>query len=78
LTIIALLRHSLANLHRKSAQIQQQKALRSSEVSYGFWSTLIAARLQEAELLAGGYVPQPDNAAAGEPVRQFKGWAYHR
>jgi hypothetical protein len=78
LTIIALLRHSLSNLHRKSAQIQQQKTLRSSERSYGFWSTLIEARLQEAELLAGGYVPEPNNAAAGEPIRQFKGWTYHR
>jgi hypothetical protein len=78
LTIIALLRHSLANLHRKSAKVQQQKALRSSERSYGFWSTLIAARLQEAELLASGYVPQLDKAAAGEPVRQFNGWTYHR
>jgi hypothetical protein len=78
LTIIALLRHSLANLHRNFAQIQQQKTLRSSERSYGFCSTLIAARLQEAELLAAGYVPEPNNAAAGEPARQFKGWAYHR
>jgi hypothetical protein len=78
LTIIALLRHSLANLHRKSVQLQQQKALRSSERSYGFWTTLIAARLQEAELIASRYIPRLDNAAAGEPVRQFKDWAQHR
>jgi hypothetical protein len=78
LTIIALLRYSLANVRRKSAQLKQQKALRSSERSYGFWTTLIAARLQEAELIASRYIPSPDNAAAGEPIRQFKGWAHHR
>ena len=78
MTIIALLHHSLANLRRKSAQLQQQKALRSSERSYGFWTTLFAARLQEAELIASRYIPRPDNAAAGEPVRQFNGWTHHR
>jgi hypothetical protein len=78
LTIIALLGHSLANLRRNSAKIKQQKALPFSGRSYGIWTTLIAARLQEAELLASGYVPRLDNAAAGEPVRQFRGWAYHR
>jgi hypothetical protein len=78
LTIIALLHHSLANLRLKAAKLQQQNARLSSERSYGFWSTLTAARLQEAELLVNGYVPQPDNAAAGEPIRQFNGWAHHR
>jgi hypothetical protein len=78
LTIIALLRHSLANVRRKSAQLQQQKALRSSERSYGFWTTLVSARLQEAELIASRYIPCLDNAAAGEPIRQLKGWAHHR
>lgn len=78
MTIIALLRHSLANLHRKSAQLQQQKALRPSERSYGFWTTLFAARLQEAELITSRYITRPDNAAGGEPVGQFKDWAQHR
>jgi hypothetical protein len=78
LTIIALLRYSLANLRRKAAQLQQQKAHRSSERSYGLWTTLFAARLQEAELITSGYMPRPDNAAAGEPVRHLKGWVFHR
>ena len=78
MTIIALLRYSLANLRRKSAQLQQQKALRSSERSYGLWTTLFAARLQEAELITSRYIPRPDNAAAGEPVRHLKGWVFHR
>lgn len=78
MTIIALLRHSLANLRRKSAKLEQQNALRSSERGYGLWTTLVAARLQEAELIASRYIPRPDNAAAGEPIRQFNGWAHHR
>jgi hypothetical protein len=78
LTIIALLRHSLANVRRKSAQLQQQKALRSSGRSYGFWATLVAARLQEAELIASRYILRLDNAAAGDPARHFKGWTQHR
>ncbi|MBQ0822220.1 hypothetical protein HPT29_022675 [Microvirga terrae] len=78
MTIIALLRHSLANLRLKSIQFQQQKALRSRERSYGFWTTLVAARLQEAELIASRYIPRLDNAAAGEPIPHFKGWTQHR
>jgi hypothetical protein len=78
LTIIALLGHSLANLQRRSASLVRQKALPSRETSYGFWTPLIAARLQEAELLISGYVQHPDSAAAGEPVRQLKGWMFHR
>lgn len=78
MTIIALLSHSLANLRRNSFKLEQQKALPSRERSYGFWTSLIAARLQEAELLASGYVQHLDKAAAGEPVRQFNGWVYHR
>jgi hypothetical protein len=78
LTIIALLGHSLANLQRRSTSLVRQKALPFSERSYGFWTPLIAARLQEAELLINGYVRRPDSAAAGEPVRQLKGWTFHR
>jgi hypothetical protein len=78
LTIIALLGHSLANLRRKSAQLAQRKAHSRRNRSYGFWAPLVAARLQEAELLVSGYVQRPDSAAAGEPVRQLKGWAFHR
>jgi hypothetical protein len=78
LTIIALLAHSLANLRRKSAKLEQQKALPRRHRSYGFWTSLVAARLREAELLVGGYVPRPDEAAAGEPVRQLRGWVFHR
>lgn len=78
MTIIALLGHSLANLRRKSAKLEQQKALPSTERSYGFWTTLVAARLQEAEVLVSGYVQRPDNAAAGEPIRQLNGWVFHR
>ncbi|MBM6580784.1 hypothetical protein ILT44_11375 [Microvirga sp. BT689] len=77
MTIIALLGHSLANLQRKSAKLEQQKALPRRNRSYGFWANLLEVRLQEAELLISGYVPHPDSAAAGEPVRQFKGWAFH-
>ncbi|KLK91671.1 hypothetical protein AA309_18965 [Microvirga vignae] len=78
MTIIALLGHSLANLRRKSANLEQQKVLPSSERSYGFWTTLIAARMQEADLLASGYIQRPDDATAGEPVRQLNGWVFHR
>lgn len=78
MTIIALLRHSLANVRRKSAQLQQQKALRASGRSYGFWATLVAARLQEAELIASRYILRLDNTAAGDPASHFKGWTQHR
>ncbi|WP_133239383.1 hypothetical protein [Microvirga sp. KLBC 81] len=78
MTIIALLRHSLANLQRRSAKLAQHKTRSTSETSYGFWSTLIAARLQEAELLVNGYIQQPDNTSAGESVRRLNGWAFHR
>lgn len=78
MTIIALLHHSLANLRLKAPKLQQKNARLSGERSYGFWSKLTAARLQEAELLVNGYIPQPDNAAAGEPIRQLNGWAHHR
>jgi len=78
LTIIALLGHSLANLRRKSAKLEQQKTLPRRNGGYGFWTALIAARLQEAELLASGYIQRPDSAAAGEPIRQFNGWVFHR
>jgi hypothetical protein len=78
LTIIALLGHSLANLKRKSAKLEQQKAHPRRNGSYGFWTALFAARLQEAELLVSGYGQCPDSAAAGEPVRQLKGWVFHR
>jgi hypothetical protein len=78
LTIIALLGHSLANLQRKSAKLEQQKAVACRNRRYGLWTTLIAARLQEAELLVSGYVPHLDSAAAGEPVRQLNGWVFHR
>jgi hypothetical protein len=78
LTIIALLGHSLANLQRKSAGLVRQKALPPKERSYGVWTGLIAARLHEAELLIGGYVQRPDNAAADDIDRQLKGWVSHR
>jgi hypothetical protein len=78
LTIIALLGHSLANLQRRSASLVQQKALSSRERSYGFWTPLIAARLQEAEVLISGYVQYSDNAAARDLDRRLKGWVFHR
>lgn len=78
MTIIALLGHSLANLQRKSAKLEQQKALPSKKRIYGLWATLVTARLQEAEVLVSGYVQRPDNAAAGEPIRQLNGWVFHR
>ena len=78
MTIIALLGHSLANLQRKSAKLEQQKTLSPSERSYGFWTALVTARLQEAELLISGYAQCPDNAAAGEPLCQLEGWVFHR
>ncbi len=78
MTIIALLSHSLVNLRRKSAHLEQQRALPFKKRSYGFWMPLIAARLKEAELLISGYVQCPDNAAAGEPVRQLNEWVFHR
>ncbi|QRM31318.1 hypothetical protein [Microvirga sp. VF16] len=78
MTIIALLGHSLANLRRKSARLTQQKALSRRNGTYGFWTPLIAARLEEAESLVSGYVPRPDSAAADEPIPQLKGWVFHR
>jgi hypothetical protein len=78
LTIIALLGHSLANLQSKLAKLEQQKALSRRNKSYGFWTPLIATRLQEAELLVIGYSQGPDSTAVGEPIRQFKGWVFHR
>ncbi len=78
MTIIALLGHSLANLRHKSASLKQQKDLPSRQRSYGSWATLIAARMEEAELLASVYVPRSDNTTIGEPVRQPNGWVFHR
>jgi hypothetical protein len=78
LTIIALLGHSLANLRRKSAKLARQKALSRHNGSYGFWTPLVAARLEEAEAVVSGYVPRLDGAAAGEPIRQLDGWTHHR
>jgi hypothetical protein len=78
LTIIALLGYSLVNLQRKSAELAQRKALSRRNRSYGFWTPLIATRLQEAELLVSGYVQRPDITAAGEPIRQLKDWVFHR
>jgi hypothetical protein len=78
LTIIALLGQSLANIQRKSASLVRQKALPSRERSYGFWTPLIAARLQEAEVLISGYVQYSDNVAAGDFDRRLKGWVFHR
>jgi hypothetical protein len=78
LTVIALLGHSLANLQRKSASLVRQKALPPRKRSYGFWTTLMAARLQEAELLISEYVRRPDDAAAQDLDRQLKGWVFHR
>jgi hypothetical protein len=78
LTIIALIRQSLANLRRKSAKLEGQKALSSSERSYGFLTTLLAARMQEAELLVSGYIQRPGNTAVEGLDRQLKGWTFHR
>jgi len=78
LTIIALIAHSLTNLRRKSAQLSRQKDLSRRTGRYGFWTPLIKARLAEADVLISGYVPRPNSAAAGEPVRQFGNWAFHR
>ena len=78
MTIIALLGHSLANLRRTSAQLSQRKNHSRINGNYGLWTPLVAARTAEADLLVSGYVPRPDNAAAGEPVRQHGIWAFHR
>jgi hypothetical protein len=78
LTIIALLGHSLANLQRKSASLVRQKTLPAKERIYGLWTPLIEARLQEAELLVGGYVQRPNSTNAGDIGRQLKGWVFHR
>jgi hypothetical protein len=78
LTINSLLHHSLANLQRKSASLVQQKARPSQERSYGFWAVLIAARLQEAELLISGYVRGLGNTATGDADSLSGGWAFHR
>ncbi|WP_457090490.1 hypothetical protein [Microvirga sp. P5_D2] len=78
MTIIALLGHSLANLQRKSAKLARQKALSRRNRSYGFWTPLIAARLQQAELLVSGYLQRPDSTPDGETDRQLKGWVFHR
>lgn len=78
MTIIALLRHSLANLRRRSAKLERQKALYSSERSRGFSTTLIAARLQEAEFLVSGYIQRLDNTAGEDLDHQLKGWTFHR
>jgi hypothetical protein len=78
LTIIALLNHSLANLRRRSTQLSQRKNHSCINGSYGLWAPLVAARTAEADVLVSGYVPRPDDAAAGEPVRQHENWAFHR
>ena len=42
-----------------------------------FWTPLIVARLQEAELQISGLV-QPPGIVAGELDHQLKAWAFHR
>jgi hypothetical protein len=76
--MIALLGHSLANLRRKTAALALEKALPHRERSYGPWNALVAARLQEAELLVNAYIQRPDAATAGDPDHQLGGWAFHR
>ncbi len=78
MTIIALLGHSLANLRNQSSQLTRQEVRSPRNRSYGFWTPLIAARLSEAEALVSGYVPRLNSEAAGEPIRQLKGWMFHR
>ena len=78
MTIIALLKHSLANLRRTSTQLSQRENHSHISGGYGLWTPLVAARTAEADVLVSGYVPRPDIAAAGEPVRQHRNWAFHR
>ena len=78
LTIMSLLNHSLVVLQRRSAALARQTALPLRERSYGFGTTLVAARLQEAELLISGYTRPLSNDPAGDLSRRLDGWQFHR
>ena len=75
---MSLLNHSLAVLQRRSAALVGQTALPLRERSYGFGTTLVAARLQEAELLISGYSRPLGNDPAGDLSRRLEGWQFHR
>ena len=78
MTIMSLLNHSLANLQRKLVSMAQQKASLPQGGKLRLLNHLVAARLQEAELLVVGYLQRTENAAASDPGRQINGWRFHR
>ena len=78
LTIMSLLNHSLSVLQQRSAALVGQTAFPLKERSYSYGTPLVAARLQEAELLISGYTRPLGNDPAGDPSRRLEGWQFHR
>ena len=78
MTVNSLLTYSLANLRSRSASLSHQQVATNRESDFGLSRTLLAARVQNAELVVSRYLNRPGYTAADNTGHQLEGWVFHR